>query len=424
MEKLKNPWSWIPGCYFAEGGPFVIVSAVSAVVFKSIGMSNQELAFWSGLLMLPWSVKPLWTPLLDIYLTKRHWVIGNQFLMAALFLLLSALFAWGGAVWALIALFFVLAFASATHDAAVDGLYMIALSPNEQSFFAGMRGMFYRFAMVAVQGGLVVLAGAVGKKYGNVEIGWAGAMGLAGAVLLLLALWHTWVLPKKEEHVDESMGKAELSEFFLAFLSFFRKKGVIPMLSFLFVFRMAESLLGNMSKAFMLDPVSAGGLGMTLEQQGVLYGTFGVIALIAGGISGGMLASFFGFHKVLWILVCAINLPDLVYVYLAWVQPESMWVIGVNIAVEQFGYGLGYTVYMLALLAFAEDSGKFKTSHFALMTGLGIFGLMVPAAISGEICHNIGGYFNYFWLVVMMTVPSFLVCIPLQTIIRRDFGKK
>ena len=424
MGGQTKAWFWVPGTYFAEGGPCAVVAAVSAVLFKSLGMENSAMAFWTSLLMLPWAVKPLWTPVLDLFGTKRRWILAAQFAMTLLFTLAALLMPMAGTTRLLAGAFFFLAFASATHDAAVDGFYLIALDEHGQAFFAGIRGTFYRIATVLVQGALVMLAGWIESRTGEIRTGWCVALTVAAAVMGLLALWHCRALPQPEADRPRKREPGRLSrEFFDAFGSFFTRPGILSLLLFLLFFRVAEAQLGRIAIAFMQDPRSAGGLGLSVEAFGLLYGTFGTIALTAGGIFGGLVVARRGFGRMLWPLVCAINLPDIVYVYLAEVQPQSLWIIGSCVAVEQFGYGLGYTAFMLVMVAAAERSGVYKTSHFAIMTGISILGLCLIGMISGWVQERLG-FIGFFRYVMICTIPGFLVTIPVSRMIPRDFGRK
>lgn len=424
MSGQGRAWFWVPGTYFAEGGPYAVVAAVSAVLFKSLGMTNSAMAFWTSLLMLPWAIKPLWTPVLDLFGTKRRWILAAQFAMTLLFTLAALLMPLAGMTRLLVAAFFFLAFASATHDAAVDGFYLIALDEHDQAFFAGIRGTFYRIATVLVQGALVMLAGWIESRTGEIRTGWCVALAVAAVVMGALSLWHCRVLPHPGADRPGQREPGRLSREFLdAFRSFFTRPGILPLLLFLLFFRVAEAQLGRIAIAFMQDPRSAGGLGMSVEEFGLLYGTFGTVALTAGGICGGLAVARWGFGRTLWPLVCTINLPDAVYVYLAEFQPQSLWIIGGCVAVEQFGYGLGYTAFMLVMVAAAESSGAYKTSHFAIMTGISILGLCLIGMISGRV-QELLGFAGFFRYVMLCTIPGFLVTIPVSRRIPRDFGKK
>ncbi|MBS1370809.1 MAG: MFS transporter [Lentisphaeria bacterium] len=422
IQGKKRAWFWVPTAYFAEGGPYMAVSTVSAILFKSLGMEDRYVALWTSLMMLPWSIKPLWAPFVDMFRTKRQWILATQLVMALLFTAMAGLIVEESLSLILIGVFFLLAFVSATHDVAVDGFYLIALDKHGQAFFAGIRGTFYRIASVSVQGGLVMLAGLVERWNGDLRLGWALSLVCAAGVMFVIFLWHGFALPRPAEDGPVENG-GFLSDFLESFLSFFRMKGILWILLFLFFFRLAEAQLGKIAALFLQSGAEDGGLGLSLEAIGTLYGTVGPVALIAGGILGGVVVASCGFAKCIWPLVCAINLPDIVYVFLAVERPASLWAVGGCIAVEQFGYGLGYTAILLVMVALAENSGRYKTSHFAIMTGVTILGMMLVGGISGYAAELLG-YAGFFWYVMACTIPSFLVTVPVVRLIPADFGGK
>ncbi len=417
-----NPWLWIPTTYLAEGGPYAIAVAVSVILFKSLGMDNQEVALWSSLIAMPWAFKPLWAPLLDLLSTKRNWVIGTQLTMALVLACSAFLIHTGSSVTLLVGTFLLFAMVSATHDVANDGFYLIALNSHEQSFFAGIRGTFYRIASVLAQGGLVMFAGMIERCSKSVSKGWGIALALAATVMAIMALWHIFFIPQSPGDHPARKGNPP-AEFLVAFSSFLKLPGITSLLMFLLFFRLAESQLGRIAVTFMKDGRVDGGLGLSTEMFGMLYGTFGVLALIVGGIAGGVLVARLGFGYLAWILVFAMNLPDFVYVGLGILLPESPWIIGGCIAIEQFGYGLGYSAFMLVTIAFAEHSGRFKTSHFAIMTGIAILGLNLAGMLSGYVQKWLG-YTSFFWYVMLCTIPSFLVMIPVIRHIPAGFGRR
>ncbi len=419
--KKHDPWLWLPAAFFAEGGPYMIVSVVSGIFFKTLGMSNTALAFWTGLIMLPWAIKPFWSPLVDMLGTKRQWILSLQAAMTVVLLAVGILLLTAPSDFLFVSAFAVLALASATHDIAADGFYLIALDTHQQTFFSGIRSSFYRLGSISVQGGLVMLAGFAESNGYSIHQAWAAAMGAGAAAMGVLFLWDLRQLPHCETGKRQNTGT--LQEFFGSFLAFFRKPGAAELISFLLFFRIAEAQLGKLAGVFLIDSAANGGLGITLEAQGFLYGTIGSLALLLGGITGGMLTSRFGFGRSIWLLVCAINLPDIVYVYLATALPQNLWIIGSCIAAEQFGYGLGYMAMILVMIAATENSGRYKTSHFAIMTGISILTLTLFGMVSGWIEERLG-YRNFFWYIMLCTLPSFLVTLPVARRIRPDFGQK
>lgn len=423
-DSIRHGWRWVPTTYFAEGAPFMAVTAVAPVLLASIGMDNRSMAFWTGLLMLPWTVKPLWAPALDFFGTKRGWIIGCQLVLAFFFALGALFLGTGGAGTLLLGALFFVAFASATHDVAADGFYMIALDSHGQSFFAGIRSTFYRMATVSVQGGLVALAGLFVNRGWAVHQGWSVSFSLSAVVLLLLGAWHFLMLPRVETPVRAELSVRKLFGAFLeSVTTFFRLPKVWKLILFLFFFRMAEVLLGKMSGVFLIAKTEAGGLGLSLAEQGFFCGTVGVIALTAGGILGGIAVARYGLRRTAWLLAAALNLPDFVYVYLAATQTTDRWRIGSCIAFEQFGYGLGYTVFMMVMLAAAANSGKYRTTHFAFMTALSILAMSLFGMTAGALQEAVG-YLRFFWCVIALLPMSFGALFLILKEVPLFFGKR
>lgn len=424
---MKNHLSWIPSVYFSEGVPYVIVNSVSTIMFTQLGMDHSSMAFWTGILSLPWSLKPLWAPVLDLFGRKRQWIVFTQLgvglsLVAAARLLVDP-------VWALVlALFLLVGILSATFDAAADGFYLISLDPHEQSLYSGLRSTFYRISMIAGQGGLIVLSGYFGRNMA-LDRAWGLAIALGGAAALALAVIHCFTLPRCESRTPEKKGKTEETEetekkgFFPAFSSFFQKKNVGTALCFILFYRFAESQLGKISMVFMSSPRAEGGLGMTNTQIGTVNGTLGVIAMLAGGIAGGWLVSRKGLRAMLFPMAMAINLPDAVYVYLSFFQPESLTLTGSMIVLENFGYGLGFASYMLFMALFASDSGRFRTSHYAIMTGFMAIGMLLPGMAAGKL-EVMLGYRWFFVYILLCTLASFAATGAAWKITDPAFGRK
>lgn len=422
MSAMRH-WRWVPSLYFAEGIPYAVVGTVSVVMLKNFGLSNAALAFWSSLLTLPWVLKPLWAPVIDLFGTKKRWIVVLQILMGAAFAAAALVLPLQLADQLFIALLLLVAFASATHDAAADGFYLIGLDAHDQAFFTGIRSTAYRAAMITAQGGLVMLAGYVAEcRGGDFRFGWMVSLGAAAALFGALAAWHLVNIPAVER--VESRDAKPWTELLEAFSSFFRKPHVGRALAFLLLYRLGESQLVRLAAPFMLDEPSAGGIGLSTVEQGFFYGSLGVAALLAGGVLGGLAIAAGGIRRWMWAMALAINVPDLLYVYLAHWQPQSRWMIGGSIAVEQFGYGFGFTLYMLYMVAFAGDSGKYRTSHFALMTGFMALGMLLPGMAAGRIQEWIGSYPGFFWFVILCTLPGFWVTWYAMRAIPADFGLK
>ncbi len=414
-------WRWVPTLYFAEGVPYAVVGSVSIVLLKNLNLSNSEIALYTSLLTLPWAIKPLWAPVLDMFGSKKRWIASLEFLMA-LFFAMSALLLTGASFNVFfLAVLFALAFVSATHDVAADGFYLIGLDTHDQSFFTGIRSTAYRAGVIVTQGGLVMLAGYYAKRSGSAGAGWALAFAVAAAMFALLSLWHFRSLPGVETPRESS---GSLREFGEAFVTFFQKKHVGTALAFILLYRLGESQLVRLAAPFMLDKTEAGGLGFSTVEQGLFYGTIGVAALLAGGVLGGIVISRDGFGRWLWPMALAINVPHLLYIYLAVAQPANRLIAGICVAVEQFGYGFGFTLYMLFMVAFAEDSGKYRTSHFALMTGFMMLGMMIPGMAAGYIQNLLGSYSAFFIYVMACIIPGMAVTLPIRRIVPASFGCK
>jgi PAT family beta-lactamase induction signal transducer AmpG len=584
-RKGSSPWRWIPSLYFAQGIPYVMVMTLSVIFYKRMGISNAQIALYTSWLYLPWVIKPLWGPVVDILRTKRFWILVMQLCVGAGLAGVAFTIPVDRFIQFTLAFFFLVAFSSATHDIAAEGFYMLALSKGDQAFFVGIRSTFYRLAMLTGQGLLVILAGyfeartglppvevtvnavegatcvefipedftvepAGGEAYflsaeeirigtnkitelevnsllasvdewnsshgfypveegvagdvqggasgtnlvGNVGYTWfrlssrpeegenivlnfsfekgdksialarsyrfefnegnwdipafavfrldpklgkattASFSGLSGNirfawtmvfvfVALLFAgfhIYHRFALPHPEEDFPNRSGEGGfMKEFLTTFVEFFRKKRIGVILLFLLVYRLGESQLVKMASPFLLDSREADGLGLTTGNLGLIYGTIGIVALSLGGIIGGIAASRKGLKYWLWWMVAAMNLPNLVYVFLSYVMPSSLWVVGASVAVEQFGYGFGFTAYMLYMIYVSE--GNHKTAHYALTTGFMALGMMIPGMVSGWLQELIG-YQHFFIWVMICTIPGFIL-IPFLKI-DPLFGKK
>jgi MFS transporter, PAT family, beta-lactamase induction signal transducer AmpG len=409
-----RPWRWIPTLYFGQGIPYVVVMTLSVVMYKNFGVSNTDIALYTSWLYLPWVIKPLWSPLVDLLGAKRQWIVALQFTIGVL--LAGAALTLKAPLWfqLSLALFWLMAFASATHDIAADGFYMLALPQRSQAAFVGVRSTFYRLAMIAGQGGLVVLAGVLIDDTGSVSTAWAVVLGLLAAGFALLGGWHLWALPRPALDLPASRGARTLAQFVTDFLAvyaaFFRQAGIVRILAFLLLYRFAEAQLVKLITPFLLDPLDAGGLGLRTQDVGLAYGTFGVAALTCGGLLGGVLIARFGLKRMLWPLVLCMHLPNTVFVLLALWQPQQLAWVSAAIAVEQFGYGLGFTVFMVFLLMVAGGPGgtnPHKTAHYALGTGFMALGMMLPGMVSGWLQDQLG-YTAFFVWACVATLPSFL----------------
>lgn len=419
----KSPWSWVPSLYFAEGLPYVAVMTIAVIMYKRMGLNNTEIALYTSWLYLPWVIKPLWSPFIDLAKTKRWWIVTMQSLIAVGFAGIAFFIPTDHYLQLSLAFFWLLAFSSATHDIAADGFYMLGLNTGEQSFFVGIRNTFYRLAMIFGQGILVTIAGFLEKYKGDVPLAWSLTFFLLAGLFLALALYHKAVLPKPTEDVFRSSllaGKL-FKDFWKTFVSFFTKNDIALVLFFLLTYRLGEAQLLKLSSPFMLDPLSKGGLGLDTTTVGVVYGTFGVIALLAGGILGGIAISRGGLRK--WIIPMAIllNITDFFYVYLAMMQPENLYFITSCVVLEQLGYGFGFTAFTLFLIKVAD--GEFKTAHYAIGTGFMALGMMLPGMIAGWL-QEMMGYTLFFWWVCICTLPGIIAAVIIQRRLDPGFGKK
>lgn len=405
--KRRRPWIYVPTTYFAEGVPYVVVNAVSVIIYKKMGVPNSLITSATSILSLPWVLKMLWGPVVDTHATKRRWIVGTELALAA-GLALAAVAIQSASFFTLsIAFFAMIAFASATHDVAVDGFYMLGLDRTEQAFFAGVRSAFYRVAMLFAGGGLVVLAGHIEKTTGNVPLGWIAALGAAGALFAMLAAFHAWYLPHPASDGMRHGGAEVEGSFSTVLRSYVTQPRIAAILAFILLYRLGEALLVAIAPLFLLEAPARGGLGLSTESVGVIYGTVGTCCLLAGGVLGGLLIARFGFRRCIWPMALALNVPDLGYLYMACVQPPLPWVCGL-VAVEQFGYGLGFTGFTIFLMYVAR--APFKTSHYAISTGLMALGMMVPRAASGLLQERLG-YPAFFVLVCLLTIPGMMaVC--------------
>ncbi|GAP70058.1 major facilitator superfamily [Bacteroidales bacterium 6E] len=402
----RNPWFWIPTLYFAEGLPYVVAMTVSVIMFKRLGISNTDIALYTSWLYLPWVIMPLWSPIVDILKTKRFWIVWMQLIVGgalagvALTLPGSDFFRWS------LAFLWLLAFSSATHDIAADGFYMLGLSKYNQAFFVGIRNTFYRFAMLSGQGLLVVLAGFLEEKSGNIGGSWSITFFILSAMFGAFFIYHLIVLPYPAEDSERKVTnvKEVVTAFLDTFVSFFQKPQAGIAISFMLLFRLGEAQLVKLASPFLLDPKEAGGLGLSTTDIGFVYGTAGVVALTLGGILGGIAVAQQGLKKWLWPLALSLNLPNLAYVIMAFSQPDSLWWISAGVVIEQFGYGFGFTAYMLYMIYFAD--GPNKTAHYAICTGFMALGMMLPGMVSGWIQDQLGYQWFFVW-VMICTLPGF-----------------
>ncbi len=436
QTKTKSPWWWVPSLYFAEGIPYFLVNNISVMMFTKMGVPNGQMAFFTTLLYFPWFLKGLWSPIVDVIRTKRWWIVTMQVLMTAMMLLLTLtlpkpspeLIASGqtsaGLFWFTLVLFIITAFASATHDIAADGFYMLAHSPSSQAAFIGIRSTFYRISSVFGQGVLVLIAGLVERSSGNIPLSWQVTLGVSALVFAVVSLYHIFFLPRSADdapRVSADEAANTWKELGASFVTFFTKPGVLLAIFFMLLYRLPEGFLIKMCQPFLVAAVEKGGLGLPTDVVGIVYGTFGVIALLAGGIVGGLVASRLGLRQSLWWMAAGMTLPCLTFVYLATALPQNVVIITIALAVEQFGYGFGFTAYMLYMMYFSE--GEFKTSHYAICTAFMALSMMLPGFVAGYIQEAIG-YVNFFWMVMLCCLATVGVTFLARRKVNPEYGKK
>ena len=407
-QNVNRPYAWIPTLYFAEALPYMAVMTLSVIMYTNLGLSNTELALYTSWLYLPWVIKPLWSPLIDNFRTKRWWILSMEILVGGA--LAGVALTLPTTMWlrASLACFWLMAFSSATHDIAADGFYILALSKEDQALYVGIRSTFYRIGMIFCQGILVMVAGWLERQY-SVSLAWSITMLLMAAMLIALAAWHWGILPKVEsgeKAPSQPAFKGEENAFVESAKAFVSKPHLIPALLFMLLFRLPEAQLAKMAQPFMLRTATEGGLELSTATVGFAYGTLGVIGLLAGGIIGGWVVSKHGLRRWLWPMVVAISVPDLVYVYLAYVQPTNLAVVNSCVFIEQLGYGFGFTAYMLFLVYFSR--GEKSTSVFAFCTAFQALGMMLPGMAAGWLADTMG-FRHFFIFVCLCTLVTFIV---------------
>lgn len=431
--KNKNGWWWIPSLYIAEGLPYFAVNTLTVIMYTNMGVSLSDMAFFTGWLYLPWVIKPFWSPIVDLFKTKRWWILLMQvcigaglagvafFLPGSLFFTVTLIFFW------------LIAFFSATHDISADGLYLLALNSHEQAAFVGVRSTFYRIASILGQGGLVLLAGYLENTLGDIPMAWAYVFGLLSIFFFVVAIYHMFALPRSP--LDKAMEGVSrnnvIKDFFKTFVTFFKKPGIGTALAFMLLYRFPEALCIKLVQPFLLGARETGGLGLSTAEAGLINGTIGVIGLLIGGIAGGIAISRMGLKTMLFPMAASLTLPCIFYCFLAMWQPTGFHVISTAIFIEQLGYGFGFSAYMLYLLYFSR--GESATSHYAFCTAFMAVGMMLPGMGAGWIYEWLQnfeifaqgfnqGFVNFFWVVVISSLLTFVACTLIK--IDPDYGMK
>lgn len=442
---LQRVWSWLPTLYVAEALPYVVINTLTVLMYTKMDMDLEVMTFWTGWLYLPWVIKPFWSPFVDIFSSKRRWVLWMQGAMALSFACVAFFI---GSPWfftASLALFFLAAFFSATHDIAADGYYMLQLSDHEQAEYVGWRSTFYRLGSLFASGVLVWVAGVIeedaaggaGIGASDIRVAWRSVMWIVAVLLGTMAVYHWFMMPKASLDTPrrERSARQVFKNLWQTFATFFTKRGVWSALAFMLLYRLPEALCIKIVSPFLVGARAEGGLALSTKAVGIASGVTGVVALLAGGVIGGMVIARGGLRKWLWPMALSLTLPCALYTLLAMLQPEAdafgLTLVNVCIGVEQFGYGFGFTAFMLYLIYFSE--GKWKTSHYAFCTGFMALGMMVPGMFAGKLFNLLSsfnplglagpqGYVNFFTLVVLCSVFTCVACL----VVRIDplFGKK
>ena len=437
MNAIKNrsrsPWLWIPTLYIAEGLPYFAVNTLTVLMFVNMGVSLADMAFFTGWLYLPWVIKPFWSPFIDLFKTKRSWTIAMEGILCATMAGVGFMLPFSFFFCATLVFFWLMAFASATHDIAADGYYMIELSDHDQAAYVGVRSTFYRIASIIGQGGLVMLAGVLEERMGNVANAWRIVFLILSAFFLIITLYHSFFMPKAaaDRPVPGVTARTIVKDFAMTFVTFFNKQGIVAALCFMLLYRLPEALCIKLVQPFLVSPIAEGGLGLSTKEVGFVNGTVGVIALLAGGILGGLAIAKGGLKRWLWPMALSLTLPCGVYCFLSMAQPENFYLICSAIGFEQFGYGFGFTAFMLYLIYFSQ--GKQKTSHYAFCTAFMALGMMLPGMGAGWLHERLAeinifglngpqGYINFFWAVMICCFATFAVCLKVK--IDPSFGKK
>ncbi len=419
-KKNGHPLAWVPSLYFAEGIPYVLVMTIAGIMYKCFGLSNEDIAIYTSWLYLPWVIKPFWSPIVEIFGTKRLWIVGMQvFVGAALAGVAFTINAADYVQWTL-AFFWLMAFSSATHDIAADGFYMMGLSENEQAQYVGIRSTFYRLSQIAAQGVLLWVAGQMENVFGDVKEAWSVTFLTVSALFAFIFFYHQIVLPRPAKDKSERVTLySAILGFSKTIVSFILKPQFLIAITFMLLYRFPEALLVKISPLFLKDTIEAGGLGLTTAEIGQAQGIFGTTGLIAGGIIGGFAISIWGFRKCLWPMAFSITIPHAIYIGLAYWLPSNIWLISSCIAIEQFGYGFGFTAYMMYLIYFSQ--GEMQTAHYAFCTGLMALSMMIPGIISGWLQEAMG-YLNFFTLILALTPLTLMVAMLIK--VDADFGLK
>jgi MFS transporter, PAT family, beta-lactamase induction signal transducer AmpG len=402
----KKPWFWVPSTYYMEGFPGVMIMLVLGIMYKNFGLSNTKITLYTGMLVMPWVIKPLWASLIDVYMTKRWWIYMMEIFVGCLFIVMAFVVKTPNYFLLSIAVAWAIAFLSSSHDIATDGFYLMELNPSQQSFFVGIQSASYNIGKITATGLIVMLCGLLYKQTQNYFTAWSFGLIVAGGVCIAIGLYHRFILPKDEKKERKSLKQAVL-EFFEVYVDFIKLKGLIMAILFLFFYKLGESMISSILPLFLVGPISEGGLGLTNTFTGLAYGTVAPLAIILGGFLGGYSIYRKGFRYWIWWMLLAENIPNAVYIILAHYQIQSQTVILSCIAFEQFCFSFGYSAYFVFIYYMLRDS-KFKTAHYAFFAGVMLLGIMIPKMISGWI-QELTGYENFFIFIMFLIIPAAIV---------------
>jgi MFS transporter, PAT family, beta-lactamase induction signal transducer AmpG len=402
----KRPWFWVPTTFYMEGFPGVMIMFVLGIMYKNFGVSNAKITLYTGMLVMPWVIKPLWASLIDVFMTKRWWIYMMEIIVGCLFLVMAFVVKTPNYFLLSIAVAWIIAFLSSSHDIATDGFYLMELDQSQQSFFVGVQSASYNIGKICATGLIVMLCGFIYDGTNNYFTAWTFGLTVVGGICIALGLYHKIILPKDEKKEHKNLKQA-VHEFCEVYVDFFKLKGLIMAFLFLFFYKLSESMISTILPLFLLDPVSRGGLGLTNAFTGLAYGTVSPLAIILGGFLGGYAIYRKGFRYWIWWMLLAVNSPNAVYIILARFHIQSHAVILSCIAFEQFCFSFGYSAYLIFIYYMVKDS-KFKTAHYAFFAGIMLLGIMIPKMISGWL-QELMGYENFFIFIMFMLIPAAIV---------------
>ena len=416
----KRPWFWVPTVYYMEGFPGVMIMFVLGIMYKNFGVSNAEITIYTGALVMPWVIKPLWASLIDIIMTKRWWIYVMEITVGCLFIAMAFAVTTQHFFLISIALAWAIAFLSSSHDIATDGFYLIELQPGQQSFFVGIQSACYNLGKICATGFIVMFSGLLYGYTNNYFTAWSFGLLITGGICITIGLYHSLILPRSEKKKNKTVKEA-INEFIEVYIDFVKIKGIILAFLFLFFYKLSESMISTILPLFLLDPVSKGGLGLSNAFTGLAYGTVAPLTIILGGFLGGYVIYKKGFKYWIWWMIVAVNAPNMVYILLAHFQIQNHVVVLACMAFEQFCFSFGYAAYIIFVYYMVKDS-KFKTAHFAFFSGIMLLGIMIPKMVSGWL-QEMMGYEHFFIFVIFMIIPAAIVAKFIK-MDPADYGKK